>query len=110
MRKLVLAAAATFLIAAGSAFAAPISTAPGFETGTLSMLEQIQAKQKTDTVGQRIKRAWRALTDYQFCARCPIIFPITASTCSVSRAKNRNEARATCAARNPICIINDGAC
>ncbi len=111
MHKIVLAAAAALLIAAGSAFAAPISAAPGYETGTLSMLQLIQAKAKSDTVGQRIKRAWRDLTDYKFCARCQfLIFPLASSTCSVSRAKSRDEARATCAARNSLCTINDGAC
>lgn len=112
MRKIVLAAAAAmFLFATSGAGAAPMSQAPGFETGTLSMLQLIQARPKSDTVGQRIKRAWRSLTDYQFCARCSfLIFPVASSTCSVSRAKSRNEARATCAARNPLCTINDGAC
>ena len=111
MRLLAIAAAVAFLITAGAASAAPMSQNPGLETAPLSMLELVQAKKKSDTVGQRIKRAWRALTDYQFCARCSfLIFPISYSTCSVSRAKSRNEARATCAARNPLCTISDGAC
>lgn len=111
MRYLAIAAAIAFLITAGAAGAAPMSTAPGLETGPLSMLEQIQAKKKSDTIGQRIKRAWRALTDYQFCARCSfLIFPVSSSTCSVSRAKSRDEARATCSARYPLCVISDGAC
>ena len=113
MHKIILAAAAAmFLFAISGAGAAPMSTAPGFETGKLSMLELIQAnKQKSDTVGQRIKRAWRSLTDYQFCARCSIlILPVSSTTCSVSRGKSRNEARATCAARHPLCTISDGAC
>jgi hypothetical protein len=111
MRLLAIAAAFAFLITAGAASAAPMSQAPGFETGTLSMIERIQARPKSDTVGQRIKRAWRSLTDYQFCARCSfLIFPVASSTCSVSRAKGRDEARATCAARNPLCTISDGAC
>jgi hypothetical protein len=110
MRLLAIAAAFAFLITAGAASAAPISRAPGLEITSFSMLQLIQAKQKSDTVGQRIKRAWRSLTDYQFCARCPAFFPLSASTCSVSRAKTRDEARATCAARYPLCAINDRAC
>ncbi len=111
MRLWAIAAAFAFLITTGAASAAPMSTAPGLENAPLSMIERIQAKKKSDTVGQRIKRAWRALTDYQFCARCQfLIFPIASSTCSVSRAKSRNEARATCAARHPLCSISDGAC
>ena len=31
-------------------------------------------------------------------------------TFSVSRAKSRNEARTTYAARHPLCTINDGVC
>ena len=110
MRKIALAAATALLLAVGSAFAAPISTAPGLETGTPSVLQLIQAKKKSETVGQKIKRVWRSWTDYQFCARCPVIIPLTASTCSVSRAKSRDEARATCVARNPLCYVNEGAC
>ena len=110
MRYLAIAAALAFTLTASSAIAAPISTAPGFETGPLSMLELIQAKKKSETVGQKIKRVWRSWTDYQFCARCPVIIPLTASTCSVSRAKSRDEARATCVARNPLCYVNEGAC
>ena len=111
MRLLAIAAAFAFLITAGAATAAPMSQAPGLEITSFSMIEQIQAKQKSDTVGQRIKRAWRSLTDYQFCARCSfLMLPISTSTCSVSRAKSRNEARATCAARHPLCSISDGAC
>lgn len=111
MRLLAIAAAFAFFITAGAATAAPMSQAPGLESATSSMIERIQAKQKSDTVGQRIKRAWRSLTDYQFCARCSfLVFPVSSSTCSVSRAKSRNEARATCAARHPLCTISDGAC
>jgi hypothetical protein len=111
MRLLAIAATFAFLITAGAATAAPMSTAPGLETGTLSMLQLIQARPKSDTVGQRIKRAWRAMTDYQFCARCSfLVFPLSSSTCSVSRAKSRDEARATCGARYPLCAISDGTC
>ena len=110
MRKIALAAAAALLIAAGSAAAAPMTSVPGLETGSLSMLELIQAKKKSETIGQRIKRVWRSWNDYQFCVRCPIILPVSSSICSVSRAKNREDARATCVARNPLCYLNDAPC
>jgi len=113
MRYLAIAASVVFLTIAGAATAAPMSTAPGLTTGNLSTFELIQAKKKSETIGQKIKRAWRSLVDYQFCVRCPIIFPITASICSVKTGitgPNRDEARATCAARNPVCYVNDAPC
>ena len=90
-----------------------MSASPGLETGTLSILVPVQAKKKSETIGQKIKRVWRSWTDYQFCVRCPIVFPITSSICSVKTGitgTNCEEARATCSARNPLCYVNDAPC
>jgi hypothetical protein len=112
MRHTALAALAALLIAASSAGAAPTSTAPALERGSVSMLELVAAKKK-ETISQKVKRVWRSWTDHQFCVRCPIILPITSATCSVKRGltgPSRDEARATCVNRNPLCTVNEGAC
>lgn len=117
MRYLAIAVSVVFLMAAAGVGAAPISQAPGLASATPSMLELIQAKKKSETVTQKIKRVWRSWTDHQFCARCPLIISLTASTCSVKTGitgrPSRDEARATratCVARNPLCYVNDGPC
>ena len=113
MHKIILAAAAALVIAVGSAGAAAMSIAPDRATDQLAMLELIQAKKKSETVSQKVKRVWRSWTDYQFCVRCPIILPITSSICSVKRGitgPSREEARITCVNRNPLCYVNDAPC
>ena len=89
----------------GLVMAAPL--APSFATGAeeVSGLVLVQEK-KSDTVTQRVKRAWKDLVGYKFDVACPIFFPVNHRTCTET-GKDRAEARSKCAAQNQFCLISD---
>jgi hypothetical protein len=61
---------------------------------------------KSETVKQKIKRVWRNLTGYKFDVGCPILLPVSHSTCTET-GKDRDAARAKCQSRNPLCSVSD---
>ena len=98
--------AVLFLTASiGVGAAAPLTPrlAPG--AADISAFELVQEK-KSDTVTQRVKRAWKDLVGYKFDVACPFFFPINHRTCTET-GKDQSEARAKCAAQNRFCLISD---
>ena len=105
MRFLSLIAAGALVLASASVgSAAPLSTAPAAGESSIILVQE----KKSETMGEKVKRTWRKWTtpSYSFCARCPVVLPITATACS-AQAKDKEAARATCASRYPFCFITD---
>ena len=73
MRIIALIFVAAFLLAS-SAHAGPIAPAGFSRVDGLSSFEFVQEK-KSESIKQRVKRAWRELTGYKFNVACPA-FPI----------------------------------
>jgi hypothetical protein len=99
---------AVFAIAV-SGYAGAGSAAPaGLVAGEPSSVQLVQEKEKrkSDTVTERIKRAWKDLVGYKFDVSCPIIFPVTRSSCTET-GKDRADARGKCASRNPFCYVTE---
>jgi hypothetical protein len=88
----------------GVASAAPL--APASLAGAEDSSAIVLVQQKSDTVTQRVKRAWKDLTGYKFDVACPIFFPVNRRTCTET-GKDRAEARAKCASQNQFCLITD---
>ena len=80
---------------------APKSVAGAEDTAAIVLVQQ-----KSDTVTQRVKRAWKDLTGYKFNVACPAFFPVNHRTCTET-GKDRAEARGKCAAQNQFCLITD---
>jgi len=107
MRRLAVLATAVFLIAAGGPAAAgafPAAAMPAAGVGAPFGL--VAAEKKSETVTQKVKRAWKNLTGYKFAVSCPALGPPRKSTCTES-GKSRGEAQAKCQSRNPFCFVAD---
>jgi len=88
----------------GAALAGPagrVNDAPSFV-----QLAQEKNKKKSETVTERVKRAWKDLVGYKFDVSCPVIFPLTRSTCTET-GKDRADARQKCASRNAFCYVTE---
>lgn len=73
----------------------------------LSAIQLVQDKKKTETVKQKVKRAWRNLTGYKFNVACPAFpFALSVTTCTAT-SKNREDARAKCQSQHPFCEIRN---
>jgi hypothetical protein len=90
--------------AIGIADAAPLAPKSVAGADNISAITLVQ--QKSDTITQRVKRAWKDLTGYKFNVGCPIFFPVNQRTCTET-GKDRAEARAKCAGQNQFCLISD---
>jgi hypothetical protein len=94
-----------FAVTTGLGTAAPLT--PKFATGAEEVSGFVLVQQKkSDTVTQRVKRAWKDLVGYKFDVGCPVFFPVNRRTCTET-GKDRSEARAKCAAQNQFCLISD---
>lgn len=103
MRILPLAAGAIFLVGTvANVTAAPIGSQPTFEISSIVLVQE----KKSDTVTQRVKRAWKDLTGYKFNVACPAFFPVNHRTCTET-GKDRTEARGKCAGQNQFCLVSD---
>ncbi len=98
---IVLATGLIVFAASGHSLAGPISPT-GLSHDTSAPVVLVQAK-KDETLQQKAKRAWRNLVGYKFDVNCPIN---RHSTCAET-GKSRDDARAKCIARNPICWVSD---
>jgi hypothetical protein len=111
MKYLAMAAAGVCLLAmsagtisaraAGATEAKPIVVAQ-IET------KKVEVKKKettTEKVKRKVKRAWRNLTGTQYDVACPAILPLSHSTCT--ETGSRNEARAKCQSKNPLCSVSE---
>jgi hypothetical protein len=61
---------------------------------------------KSETVTQKVKKAWRKLTGYKFDVGCPAILPINRYSCTET-GKGREDARAKCQSRYALCSVAD---
>ena len=101
-----IALAGTLLIAPGSD-AGAVPASPGLSRiDGLSAIELVQDK-KSETVTQKVKRAWRNLTAYKFDVACPAFsFAITRTSCNAN-GKNREDAREKCQSQHLLCEIRN---
>ena len=101
MRHFIVLATGLFVFAAsGHSLAGPISPA-GLSRDASAPVILVQAK-KDETLQQKAKRAWRNLVGYKFDVSCPFEKRSCAET-----GKSRDDARAKCIARNPVCWVSD---
>lgn len=99
-----LAAGALMFASANTGFATPIAFNPSAGASPILLVQE----KKSETLTEKVKRTWRSWTtpSYSFCARCPVLIPLTATACS-AQAKDREAARSACASRHPFCFISD---
>ncbi len=71
-----------------------------------SSVQFVQEKRKSETITARVKRAWKDLVGYKFDVSCPVLIPLSRTTCSET-GKDRRDARAKCISRNPFCYVAD---
>ncbi len=92
-------------LAAGvSASQAPIVLAQAEPKKPKTITQKV--KEETKEVKQKVKKAWRKLTGYKFAVACPVLIPLSHSTCTET-GKNRADARAKCQSQNALCSVND---
>jgi hypothetical protein len=72
------------------------------------VLAQNERKKETVThkVKRKVKSAWRNLTGYKFDVGCPIVLPVSRTTCTET-GKSREDARAKCQASHALCSVSD---
>jgi hypothetical protein len=102
MRHLIVLATGIFLIAASGQAAAGQFSPAGFSRVESAPVILAQAK-KDETLTQKVKRAWRNIAGYKFDVNCPVNMH---RSCAET-GKDRNDARAKCIARNPLCWVSD---
>ena len=102
MRTLIVLATGLIVFTASShSLAGPISPA-GLSRDAGAPVVLVQAK-KDESMQQKAKRAWRNLVGYKFDVNCPIN---SHRTCAET-GKSRDDARAKCIARNPLCWVSE---
>jgi hypothetical protein len=95
------------VLAAGSQPAAA-ANATDIEGQAPIVLAQNEPKKETMThkVKRKVKTAWRNLTGYKFDVGCPIVLPVSRTTCTET-GKNREDARAKCQSQHALCSVSD---
>ena len=84
-------------VSAGAMSPAGLSRIEGSST-----IQLVRVKKKPETVKQKVKRAWRNLTGYEFDVACPAFpFALSHTTCTAT-GKNREDARAKCQSRRTV--------
>ena len=107
MRHLAVLATGVFLIAASGPAAAGAFPAAGISRADVGVpIERVATEKKSETVTQKVKRAWKNLTGYKFEVSCPALGPPRKSTCTET-GKSRGEAQAKCQSRNPFCFVTE---
>jgi hypothetical protein len=94
------------IAASGNAGADVIARAGLSGSGDPSSVQFVQEKRKSETITARVKRAWKDLVGYKFDVSCPVLIPLSRTTCSET-GKDRRDARAKCISRNPFCYVAD---
>jgi len=97
----VLAAGLIVFASSGQSLAGPISPTGLSRGDAAAPVILVQAK-KDETLQQKAKRAWRNLVGYKFDVSCPF----EKRSCA-EIGKSRDDARAKCIARNPVCWVSD---
>jgi hypothetical protein len=111
MKYAAMAAAGVWLLAMSAGF--PVLAAGATEAKAPIVLAQVEIKKVeikkketvTEKVKRKVKRAWRNATGTQYDVACPALIPITHSTCT--ETGSRNEARAKCQSKNPLCSVSE---
>ena len=103
MRIIAIVTAGAFLLAASGATQAGLFSPVGLPADSLTSIELVAAKKKSETVTQKVKRAWKNLVGYKFDVSCPLAGARTCSETGTSRA----EAHSKCIARNWGCWVAD---
>jgi hypothetical protein len=105
MRHLIVLTASVFIVAtAGQAVAGPITPAGFSRIDGRAPLIHVQDKpKKSETLTQKVKRAWRNIAGYKFDVNCPV----NSHRSCAETGKDRNDARSKCIARNPLCWVSD---
>ena len=107
MRHLAGLATGVLLIAASGPAAAGAFPGPGISRADVGVpIERVATEKKSETVTQKVKRAWKNLTGYKFEVSCPALGPPRKSTCTET-GKSRGEAQAKCQSRNPFCFVTE---
>ena len=102
-----LALLSLLLIAASGNAGADVITRAGLSgSGGPSSVQFVQEKRKSETITERVKRAWKDLVGYNFDVSCPVLIPLSRTTCTET-GKDRRDARAKCISRNPFCYVAD---
>jgi len=99
-----MAAAGVCLLAMSATSGIGPASAAGV-SGSPIVLAQAEPK-KSETIKQKVKRAWRNWTGYKFAVACPALIPLNHSTCTQT-GKNRDAARAKCQSQNVFCSVSD---
>jgi hypothetical protein len=94
------------IAASGNAGADVIARAGLSGSGGPSSVQFVQEKRKSETITERVKRAWKDLVGYKFDVSCPVLIPLSRTTCTET-GKDRRDARAKCISRNPFCYVAD---
>jgi len=95
------------LIAAPEDAAAGVVARAALSFGaTPSFVQVAQERRKPESFTERVKRAWKDLVGYKFDVSCPVIIPLSRTTCTET-GKDRSDAHAKCISRNPFCYVAD---
>jgi hypothetical protein len=106
LHHLAIFSAAVFLVAAGSHADAGTLSPAGLSRSDHSSVIFVQEKRKPETLTQRVKRSWKNLVGYKFDVGCPILIPLSHSTC-IETGQDREDARAKCSSKNPFCYVTE---
>jgi hypothetical protein len=94
------------IAASGNAEAGVVARQGLSGIGGPSPVRLVQEKRKSETISERVKRAWKDLVGYKFDVSCPVFIPLSRTTCSET-GKDRRDALAKCVSRNPFCYVAD---
>ena len=103
---LLIAAPATAEADVPARAALSLGATPSFVQVVQEKRQVAQEKRKPESFTERIKRAWKDLVGYKFDVSCPVIIPLSRTTCTET-GKDRSDARAKCISRNPFCYVAD---
>jgi hypothetical protein len=102
MRIIAIVTAGALLLAVSPAQAGPLSPA-GLSAASVTSVELVAAKQKSETMTQKVTRIWKNLVGYKFEVSCPLAGSRTCSETGTSRA----DAHDKCIAHNWGCWVTD---
>jgi hypothetical protein len=94
------------ITASGNAGADVIVRAGLSGSGDPSSVQFVQERRKSETITERVKRAWKDLVGYKFDVSCPVLIPLSRTTCTET-GKDRRDALSKCISRNPFCYVAD---
>ena len=103
MRIVAIVTVGAFLLAASGAAQAGTFSPVGLSADSLASIELVATKNKSETLTQKVTRAWKNLVGYKFDVWCPLAGSRTCSETGSSHA----DAHGKCIARNSGCWVND---